>query len=96
MEREEIFQPIKEGHISLLAVWDAWATRDQRAGLAVWHTASTRGGLAKATGHGCSSRTPRTFFERIWASKLRFRIYFRIMNHDSLTHNNDYETLTNG
>ena len=78
------------------AVWGVWATQDQRAGLAVWHTASTRGGLAKANGHGCFSRAPRTFFDRMWASELRFRIHFWITNRDFLMHNDDYETLTNG
>ena len=42
------------------------------------------------------SLAPLTFFSRIRASELRFRIRFRIMNCDSLTHDDDYETLTNG
>ena len=53
-------------------VWGACGTRDQREVLALLHTTSTRGGLAKANGHGCSSRAPRTFFNRIRASELRF------------------------
>ena len=73
-------------------VWSACATRGQRAGWAVWHTWSTRGGLWPA----CSSRAPRTFFDRIRSSELRIRIRFQITNRDSLTHNDDYETLTNG
>ena len=42
------------------------------------------------------SRAPLTFFSRIWASELRIRIHFWITNRDSLTHDEDYETLTNG
>ena len=42
------------------------------------------------------SRAPLTFFSRIRASELRFRIRFRITNCDSLMHDEDYETLTNG
>ena len=44
----------KIGQTSLAHVWGACATRDQRAGWAVWHTASTRGGHAMAFGHGAS------------------------------------------
>jgi hypothetical protein len=55
-------------------------------------------GVAKAMafGHACFSRAPLTFFDRIRASELRFRIHFWITNRDSLMHNEDYETLTKG
>ena len=43
-----------------------------------------------------TSRAPLAFFSRIRASELRIRIRFRITNRDSLTHDEDYETLKNG
>ena len=100
MEGREVFKGKRRGAklskqkwpFSLLHVWSACATRGQRAGWAVWHTWSTRGGLWPAR----SSRAPRTFFDRIRSSELRIRIRFQITNCDSLLHNEDYETLTNG
>ena len=41
-------------------------------------------------------RAPLAFFSRIRASELRIQIHFRITNHDSLIHDDDYETLKNG
>ena len=43
-----------------------------------------------------TSRAPLAFFSRIRASELRIRIRFRITNRDSLTHDDNYETLKNG
>ena len=40
-------------------------------------------------------RAPLAFFSRIQASELRIRIHFWITNHESLMHDDDYETLTN-
>ena len=42
------------------------------------------------------SRAPSVLRPVSWASKLRFRIRFRITNRDSLTHDYDYTTLNNG
>ena len=63
-----------------IPVWGACGPQDQRAALTV----------------GPMGSTPLTFFDRIRSSELRIRIRFQITNRDSLTHNEDYETLTNG
>ena len=79
-----------------IPVWGVCGPQDQRAALAVGPMGSTRGGQGMAFGHANPSRAPLTFFDRIRASELRIRICFQIMNHDSLTHNEDYENLTKG
>ena len=79
-------------------MWGACGPRDQRAALAVGPMGSTRGGQGMAFGPAHLSRAPPTFFDRIRASELliQIRLRFRITNHDSITHNKDYETLIKG
>ena len=59
-------------------VWRPCATRDQRAGWAMWHTASTRGGKAMAFGHLASpahlSRSSAVF----WHPNSDFESVFRL------------------
>ena len=43
-----------------------------------------------------SPRAPLTFFNSPLASELGIHIRFRIKNRNSLTHEDDYESLTNG
>ena len=78
--REGHFCPTKIGQTSQAHVWGACATRDQRAGWVVWHTASTRGGKAMAFGHlaspahlSCSSAVfghPNSDFESFFGLQI--------------------------
>ena len=72
----------------VVSVCHTWSERDSGR---VAHVASLLGLWPSKL-----PRAPLAFFSRIRASKLRIRIPFWITNHDSLTHNEDYETLTNG
>ena len=72
----------REGRVRLMRVEEA-AGREP-------HGFLTRPSIGQAS----FPRTSLAFFGHIRASELRFWIYLRIMNHDSLTHNDDYETLT--
>ena len=72
-----------------LAVGGAWASRGQRAPLAV-------GPMASLMAWAVFSRAPSVLQPVSWASELRFRICFWITNRDSLIHDEDYKTLKNG
>ena len=90
-EREEITDQSQEA-TSPLAVGGTWASRGQRAPLAMGPTARPSGLMA------CTnfSRAPSVLQPVSGASELRFRIHFWITNRDSLMHDDDYTTLKNG
>ena len=78
------------------AVGGTWASRGQRAPLAVGPTAFLTARPSGLTACTIFSRAPSHFSALSWASELWFGIRFWITNHDSLMHDEDYTTLKNG
>ena len=84
-------QPIKTCHVTSMC-----GLHVAHVGKGLCWPCVTRGSHMDTIAWPFAKQTPLAFFSRIRAFELRFRICFRITNHDSLTHNDDYKTLTKG